>query len=81
MANNLNELNEDNELDPETSPDPLTDTRTVAQTPTPDEEIQPLPETEDAQGNRSRAGDFDPTTGAAHPSEDSGADKGLDREN
>lgn len=62
------------ELDPEADVDPLTDTRTVAQTPTPDEEMIKLPETEDGV----RTGDYDPTTGAAHPVEDSGADRSTD---
>lgn len=56
------------ELDPEADVDPLTDTRTVAQTPTDDADIIPLPEREDG----TRAGDYDTTTGAAHPSADSG---------
>jgi len=67
------------ELDPKASVDPLTDTRTVSQQATPDEQIHELPATVDANGNESRTGDFDETTGAAHPSENSGADKGLDR--
>jgi len=62
------------ELDPSVDVDPLTDERTVAQTPTDDEQITPLPENEHGQ----RTGDFDWTTGAAHPSADSGADKGLE---
>jgi len=62
------------ELDPERDVDPLTDERTVAQTPTDDKDIYALPENEHGQ----RAGDFDTTTGAAHPSADSGADKGLE---
>lgn len=61
------------ELDPEADVDPLTDTKTVAQTPTPDEEIYPLPEGADG----TRAGAFDPTTGAAHPSAEFGTDKGA----
>jgi hypothetical protein len=61
------------ELDPSVDVDPLTDERTVAQTPTADEDIFALPENEHGQ----RTGDFDTTTGAAHPSADSGADKGL----
>jgi hypothetical protein len=47
--------------------DPLSGGKTAAQTPTPDEEIRPLPQ--DADGGR--AGDFDTTTGAAHPAADS----------
>lgn len=47
--------------------DPLTGGQTVAQTPTDDEDIRPLPEDEDG----GRAGDFDYTTGAAHPAADS----------
>jgi len=62
------------ELDPSIDVDPLTDERTVAQTPTADEDIFALPENEHGQ----RTGDFDTTTGAAHPSADSGADKGLE---
>lgn len=50
--------------------DPLTGGKTVAQQATPDEEIIPLPSVKDADGNESRAGDFDKTTGAAHPSAD-----------
>lgn len=80
MPNNLSEFEDSPELDPEVDPDPLTDNRTVAQTPTEDEHIQKLPETEVA-GVKSRAGDFDTTTGAAHPAEDSGADKGVDTKN
>jgi hypothetical protein len=64
------------ELDPEKVAeegiDPLTDTRTVAQTPTADEDIYPLPKAPDG----SRTGDYDRTTGAAHPSADAGGDKG-----
>lgn len=65
-ANNLSEL------DPEQDVDPLTDTKTVSQVPTPDEEMVKLPETEGV-----RTGDYDPTTGAAHPTSDSGADAGV----
>ena len=68
QANNLSEL------DPETSVDPLTDTTTVSQQESKDEEIVPLPETQKGV----RTGDFDTTTGAAHPTADSGADKGVD---
>ena len=49
--------------------DPLTGGKTPSQEPTDDEQIRPLPETVDEDGNTSRAGDFDTTTGAAHPSE------------
>lgn len=56
--------------------DPLTDVRTTAQTPTDDEEIRPLPNSVREDGSEYRTGDYDPTTGAAHPSADSGADKG-----
>jgi hypothetical protein len=69
------------EVNPEVDPDPLTDSRTVAQTPTSDEQITELPETENPDGENVRAGDFDETTGAAHPAEDSGADRGVDQEN
>lgn len=55
--------------------DPLTENRfTAAQEPSKDEEIRALPETEDGI----RTGDFDTTTGAAHPTADSGADKGVE---
>lgn len=74
QANNLTEL--DDEYVAVEGIDPLTDTRTVAQTPTADEDIRPLPEVEMEDGQRQRAGDYDPTTGAAHPSADSGADRG-----
>jgi hypothetical protein len=50
--------------------DPLTGGKTVAQTPTDEAEITPLPETVQEDGDNTRAGDFDQTTGAAHPSED-----------
>lgn len=50
--------------------DPLTGGKTTAQTPTDEAEINPLPETEQEDGDLTRAGDFDQTTGAAHPSED-----------
>lgn len=74
QVNNLTELRPvDAELDPETSPDPLTDNVSRAQAPTADEDIRKLPETEDGI----RTGDFDTTTGAAHPTDDSGADKGV----
>lgn len=59
--------------------DPLTGGKTVAQQATPDENIRPLPTTTDSEGNESRTGDFDETTGAAHPAEDSGADKGVSK--
>lgn len=72
-ANNMSEL--DPEKVAEEELDPLTDVRTVAQTPTPEEDITPLPETESADGQRSRAGDYDRTTGAAHPSPDAGTSK------
>lgn len=62
-------------LDPEKDLDPLTESRTVAQTPTQDEQITELPEVGEA-----RTGDFDATTGAAHPAEGSGSDKGVGRE-
>jgi hypothetical protein len=62
------------ELDPERDVDPLTDTRTVAQTPTDDNDIVELP----ADENGVRTGNYDRTTGTAHPSEDSGADQGTD---
>lgn len=65
-ANNLSEL------DPEQDVDPLTDTKTPSQVPTPDEEMVKLPEVDGV-----RTGDLDPTTGAAHPTEDSGADAGV----
>lgn len=61
------------ELDPEADVDPLTDTKTVSQQPTADEDITPLPENADGV----RTGDYDTTTGAAHPSADSGADRGV----
>lgn len=60
------------EVDPEADVDPLTDTKTVAQTPTEDGDIVKLPETDGV-----RTGDFDTTTGAAHPTDDSGADAGV----
>ena len=66
------------ELDPEQQVDPLTDTKTVAQQPTPEEQIHELPATK-VNGLESRTGNYDETTGAAHPAEDSGADKGVDR--
>lgn len=69
------------EVNPEVDPDPLTGSRTVAQTPTPDDQITELPQTENADGENVRAGDFDETTGAAHPAEGSGADQGVDRKN
>lgn len=50
--------------------DPLTGGKTVAQQPTPEEEIVPLPSVKTEDGKESRAGDFDRTTGAAHPSAD-----------
>lgn len=62
------------ELDPEQDVDPLTDVKTPAQTPTPDEEMIPLPADQDGV----RTGDYDPTTGAAHPTADSGGDKGVE---
>lgn len=62
------------ELDPERDVDPLTDTRTVSQTPTDDADLVALPENEDGV----RTGDYDTTTGTAHPVEDSGADRGVD---
>jgi len=74
QVNNLTEFREVGaELDPETSPDPLTDHVSRAQAPTADEDIVALPETQDGI----RTGDFDRTTGAAHPTADSGADKGV----
>lgn len=60
------------ELDPEADVDPLTDTKTASQQPTADEDIIPLPEVDGV-----RTGDYDTTTGAAHPVEDSGADRGV----
>lgn len=65
-ANNLSEL------DPEADVDPLTDNKSIAQTPTDDEQIVALPERDGV-----RTGDFDTTIGAAHPTEDSGADAGV----
>lgn len=56
--------------------DPLTDVRTTAQTPTDDDQISALPDSVREDGSTYRTGDYDPTTGAAHPSADSGADKG-----
>ena len=53
--------------------DPLTGNRSVAQTPTEDENLRPLPEVGDQ-----RTGDYDETTGAPHPVEGSGADKGVE---
>lgn len=50
--------------------DPLTGGKTVAQQPTDDEEIVPLPAVKTEDGKETRAGDFDRTTGAAHPSAD-----------
>lgn len=76
---NLSELEGTRELDPAVDVDPLTDSRTNAQTPTEDERITELPVTKDENGEEVRAGDFDETTGAAHPSEDSGADKGVSK--
>lgn len=73
---NPNNPNNMSELDPEKVAaegiDPLTDTRTVAQTPTDESDIVPLPENADG----TRAGDYDRTTGAAHPSADSDSDSG-----
>jgi hypothetical protein len=66
QANNLTELDPRDEIDPATDPDPLTDTRTVAQTPTEEKFLIPLPA--DEKGNR--AGVYDTTTGAAHPTAD-----------
>ena len=59
--NNLSEL--DPEKVREEGIDPLTDSRTVAQTPTDDDQIIALPETEDGHS----AGAFDTTTSAPHP--------------
>jgi len=70
----LRQVNNLSELDPEQEVDPLTDTRTVAQTPTPDKEMVKLPENEDGV----RTGDLDPTTGAAHPTADAGGENGKD---
>lgn len=50
--------------------DPLTGGKTVSQQPTDDEEIVPLPSVKNDKGEETRAGDFDRTTGAAHPSAD-----------
>lgn len=61
-----NKKNEEDLLDE----DPLTGGKTVAQQETPQDEIVPLPSTVDADGKETRAGDFDRTTGAAHPSAD-----------
>ena len=49
--------------------DPLTGGKTVSQEPTDDNEIHELPTRENEDGDETRAGDFDTTTGAAHPSE------------
>ena len=49
--------------------DPLTGSKTVAQQPTDDNEIHELPTVENEDGKETRAGDFDETTGAAHPDE------------
>jgi hypothetical protein len=76
QANNLTELEPRDELDPTVDPDPLTDHRSVAQTPTADEDLLVLPK--DERGNRT--GDYDVTTGAAHPTADSEADKGVGKE-
>lgn len=65
-ANNLSEL------DPEQDVDPLTDSKTVSQVPTEDAQMVKLPEVDGV-----RTGDYDPTTGAAHPVSDSGADAGV----
>lgn len=72
--NNLTEADPDRVA--EQGLDPLTDVRTTAQTPTDDEEISALPNSVREDGSEYRTGDYDPTTGAAHPSADSGADKG-----
>jgi hypothetical protein len=72
--NNLSEA--DPERVAEQGLDPLTDVRTTAQTPTDDEQISALPNSVRDDGSEYRTGDYDPTTGAAHPAEGSGADKG-----
>lgn len=66
--------------DPAFEFDPLTDNKlTVSQQQTPDDEVYPLQTIQDRENKREyRTGDFDPTTGAAHPVADSGADKGVD---
>lgn len=54
--------------------DPLTENEfTPAQTRTEDADLQQLPEVDGA-----RTGDYDVTTGAAHPTADSGADQGVE---
>lgn len=50
--------------------DPLTGGKTVSQEPTNDDQIVPLPSVKTEDGKETRAGDFDRTTGAAHPSAD-----------
>lgn len=58
----------------ESDVDPLTENQfTTAQTRTEDSDLQPLPEVDGA-----RTGDYDVTTGAAHPTADSGADQGVE---
>ena len=52
--------------------DPLTGGKTTAQQSTDDSEIHELPTRENEDGEETRAGDFDETTGAAHPSESAG---------
>ncbi len=69
MADKNKSLDQHDDKDEVLDVDPLTGSRTVAQTPTSDEDIHPLPSTTDEDGNETRAGDFDTTTGAAHPAE------------
>jgi hypothetical protein len=63
QANNLTELEPREEIDPTIDPDPLTDVRSVAQTPTEEKDLIPLP----ADDKGHRTGVYDATTGAAHP--------------
>jgi hypothetical protein len=63
QANNLTELDPREEIDPAIDPDPLTDVRSVAQTPTEEKDLIPLPKDETGH----RTGVYDVTTGAAHP--------------
>jgi hypothetical protein len=63
QANNLTELEPREEIDPAVDPDPLTDVRSVAQTPTEEKDLIPLPKDETGH----RTGVYDATTGAAHP--------------
>ena len=66
MTDEKNRNNEDKN-DDVLETDPLTGGKTTAQQPTDDEQIQPLPTTTNEDGDETRAGDFDTTTGAAHP--------------